>query len=92
MCIAYENYEKSNKSLELVVGKTSIDFYLSMVDIGDVYLERKSYAEAEAFYQFCKSEIEQNYGKDSIFKHRINSALVEVYSSQKAEGRDKSYE
>lgn len=89
---AYNLYSEANKALEVIVGKKSIDFILSMVDIGDVHLERKSYEEAEAFYQFCKSQLEENYGKDCIFKHRINSALVEVYSAAGGENRAKAYE
>lgn len=89
---AYNLYSEANKALEVIVGKKSIDFLLSMVDIGDVHLERKSYEEAEAFYQFCKTQLEEYYGKDCIFKHRINSALVEVYSAVGGETRAKAYE
>lgn len=89
---AYKYYEEANKALENTVGKKSIDFLLSMVDIGDTYLERKSYQEAEAFYKFCKSQIEEYHGTDCIFKHRINSALVEVYSSMGGENRNKGYD
>ena len=92
--IAYEWYDKANKILEIIVGNKSIDYIYSMVDIGDVYLEKKLYTEAEAFYLFVKSNIEEFYGSDSIFKHRINSALVEVYSGlgDKEKGYDWSME
>ena len=51
---AYKNYEEANKILDTIMGKESFDFIMSMTDIGDVYLERKSYNEAEAFYIHCK--------------------------------------
>lgn len=78
--ISYEWYDRSNKIHESIAGSKSIDCIYSIVDIGDVYLEKKSYSEAEAFYLFAKNKIEEIYGQDSIFKHRINSALVEVYT------------
>lgn len=89
--IGYEHYEKANQILEKILGSKSIDFIYSTADIGDVYLERKQYKEAEAFYTYCKSQIEEFYGKNSIFKHRINSALVEVYSAI-GEGKTKGYD
>ena len=75
---------------ESVLGSQSIEYIYSTCDIGDVYIEKKQYKEAEAFYQFCKSQIEEIYGVSSIFKHRVNSSLVEIYLSLGL--KDKSYE
>lgn len=88
---AYELYDESNKTLEAIVGKAGIDFIYSMTDIGDVYLEQKSLEEAEAFYTHSKSEVEKYYGADSIFKARINSSLIEVYSAMGNQNREKGY-
>lgn len=88
--IAYEWYDRANKILDSIVGGKSIDCIYSMADVGDVYLEKKSYAEAEAFYLFAKEKIEEIYGPDSIFKHRINSALIEAYSGLGT--KDKGYD
>ena len=88
--IAYEFYDKANKIFELVVGNISIDYIYSLIDVADVYLEKRQYEEAEAFYQFGKSKIEEIYGVNSIFKHRVNSSLIEIYSVKGM--KDKSYE
>ena len=89
---AYKLYDEANKTLELTKGKDDSEFLLSMVDIGNVYLEKKSYTEAEAFYTFSNSEFERLHGNNWIFKHRANSALVDVYSSSGAEHKQKAYD
>jgi tetratricopeptide (TPR) repeat protein len=89
---AYEAYDAENKALMSTVGKYDIDFINSMCDVGDVHFERKSYEEAEAFYGHWKVQFEEVYGKDNIFKTRVNSALVELYSAMGAEYRQKAYD
>jgi tetratricopeptide (TPR) repeat protein len=61
---AYNLYDEANKTLELTKGKDDSEFLLSMVDIGNVYLEKKSYTEAEAFYTFSNSEFERLHGNN----------------------------
>lgn len=77
---AYDFYDEANKLLEEIVGKKSINFLLSLVDIGEVYLYQRDYKKADAFLSFCKTEVVKYYGSGSIYVNRVNSALIEVYT------------
>lgn len=80
---AYDFYDEANKLLEEIVGNKSIDYLLSFVDIGEVYLYQRDYEKADAFLTFCRDEIIKYYGERSIYLNRVNSALIEVHSETK---------
>lgn len=89
--IAYEAYEEANNALEKSVGKKSIDFIYSMVDIGDTYLEKKQFDQAEAFFGYAIKTLNEYYGPKSVFKTRVNSCLVELYTIKGGQFRDDAF-
>ena len=89
---AYEFYDEANKLLDTVVGSKSVDFLHSMVDIGEVYLYQRNYEQALAFLNFVKNEIVKYYGESSIYKNRVNSALIEVHSETQVNKGDYNFQ
>jgi len=79
---AAEVYSSSSKILHDIVGENGIDFILSLLDIGDIHLEKKEYEQALSFYTLASDKVTKTFGEDSIFHHRINSSLVELYASK----------
>lgn len=78
---AMECYQEASQLLAEICGDESMDFLLSLIDIGDVYLEQKEYDKAKSFYLLSLDRISSLYGQNSIFIHRVNAALVELYTA-----------
>ena len=50
---AFEVYQESSEILRELTNESSIDFLLSLLDIGDIHMERKEYDKAKGFYTHC---------------------------------------
>lgn len=82
---ALECYMDASQILREVCGEESMDFLLSLVDIGDVYLETKELEKAKSFYLLTLEKIISLFGPNCIFMQRINSALSELYTAMGTE-------
>lgn len=89
--LAYAAYEEANNALEKSVGKKGIDFIYSMIDIGDTYLEKKQFDQAEAFFSYAINTLNECYGPKSVFKTRVNSCLVELNTLKGGQFREDAY-
>ena len=87
-----EIYSESSKILSDLTGPNSIDFLLSLLDIGDIHMEKKEFDKAKGFYDHVTTKIDEHYPNHQIFKHRINSALTELYAASGDEKRVKVYQ
>ncbi len=82
---AMEIYSESSEILQAVGGDESVDFLLSLTDMGDCYMESKEYEKAQSFYTLSQDKLHKLLGAKTIFCHRINSALIELFAA-KGEG------
>lgn len=82
---AMDCYQEASWILAEICGDESIDFLLSLIDIGDVYLEQKEFDKAKSFYLLSMDKITTLYGSNSIFLHWVNAALVELYTANGGE-------
>jgi hypothetical protein len=64
---ALDCYLDASSSLNQICGEESMDFILSLIDIGDVYLEQKEFEKAKSFYLLGKNRVVSIYGENSIF-------------------------